>query len=329
MVSLSKIIEEEYADVARADITSIRNNSDLDIAKKIIAKREELMYGAFFEGDHVEKIFGTVYEETHFEKKDIINLCYAISEYQDIFKASGKNDFSDFGYILSQLINIHHKITRENDYLIKTDHLIEPLSYLGFENNGAHIIIKGNTGYDTCKNMKSGTVEIFGNALSHFGYRMRGGNVILNGNAEDRVGEELIEGTIEIKGSVKNHLGNQASGGTIIVEKNAGAFVGSEMGEAKIIVKGDCDNVIGDSQQGGEITIFGNAGFQIGYCLQNGKITLHGNTKDYVGDSMQGGEIHLHGEYGGISPRMYRGNIFHKGMRMSYPNAVFRSIENW
>jgi hypothetical protein len=126
-----------------------------------------------------------------------------------------EKNFSDkAGFFLSALI-IYGK---DDDYLIPTKHLHNPISYLGRGNNGKNITVEGDVGPLLGIVMTAGTIVVNGNARSGPGTGMKGGGITVNGNVWADVGSNMEGGSITVNGNVRYNVGYGMKNGEIRLE---------------------------------------------------------------------------------------------------------------
>jgi hypothetical protein len=234
--------------------------------------------------DWYEKLLPIV-RELQYASMDIELFSFSIEESQ--FKYE---DFSEkAGLFLSALINNGE----DAEYLIHTDHLAEPLEYIGFWNEKS-ITVDGDAGSWVGMYMKEGRITVEGDAGSDVGNTMKGGSITINGNTGDKVGAYM-------------------EGGGITVEGDTGHELGFEMKDGSILVKGNATERVGADMCGGRITVNGDAGNHIGWIMYNGEIHLEG---DYgsTADLSNSRRIYYKG---GFFIKFFNGRIYHKGKLIS------------
>ncbi len=207
-----------------------------------------------------------VIKDLKYSAKDVEMFSLALAEFQD------EEYFAErAGIFLSVLINNG----QDESYLVHTFHLGQEIEHFGYENK-KNVIVNGDGGRNSFKEMKSGAVTINGNGGWHVGDAMSGGTLIIKGDADEGVAYLM-------------------SGGRITVEGNASIAAGAHMSGGVLIVRGDI-------------------GYESGACMTGGRIEVYGNADQLIGYAATGGEIHLHGLYRSISPHPFEGNvkIFHK-----------------
>jgi formylmethanofuran dehydrogenase subunit C len=99
--------------------------------------------------------------------------------------------------------------------------------------------------------MKSGLIEIHGNASDYLGapYRgthegMRGGKVVVYGNVGNEAGAYMHDGVIKVYGSAGQFAGLRMHGGTIYIQKDCEGRAGACMNNGKIVVGGFLESVL-------------------------------------------------------------------------------------
>lgn len=231
-------------------------------------------------------------------------------------------DVTEFSIMLPELIQnqeeFHHEAgtflnalinnCEDKEFLIITEHLVEPIANIGYKNT-KNIIVKGNSGDPLGQEMKGGKIIVEGDARSDVGREIEGGEIIIEGNAENYIGHLMKGGKIIVKGNVGQIVGESMRDGTIIIKGNARDRVGCGMGGGKIIVEGNARSDVGgrvvlaDAVEGDIVTFFRKYG---------GEIIVKGNAGRNVGGYMAGGSIYIYGEYVSIGLDIRGGNIFHR-----------------
>ena len=133
------------------------------------------------------------------------------------------------------------------------------------------------------------------------------GHVIWEGNLAGVhwIGAKMKSGLVEVRGDAGRHVGSEMSGGEIHVRGDAGDWVGGEMHGGQIHVRGDAGHLIGAAYRGsrrgmtnGTILIGGSAGNEIGHTMRRGLIAIGGNAGDLVGFNMIAGSVVVFGSSG-------------------------------
>ena len=108
----------------------------------------------------------------------------------------------------------------DSEVIIHTGHLETPIDYLGRDNDGKSIRIKGDAGSYLGSGMISGTIIVEGNASFGAGWGMKGGTLIIEGDGGNNLARNMVGGEIHLKGNMDFHLGEDMIGGTIYVNGN-------------------------------------------------------------------------------------------------------------
>jgi len=126
-----------------------------------------------------------------YESKNITEFSLQLSTLQR------DKHFRDYlGIYLSALINL----SRENNFLVYTNHLDKLLSFVGWENM-KDITIIGDVGCYVGANMKKGSIVVNENTEYSVGSGMNGGRVVVEGNVNGGVGNEMSGGEIYLNGN--------------------------------------------------------------------------------------------------------------------------------
>jgi formylmethanofuran dehydrogenase subunit C len=132
--------------------------------------------------------------------------------------------------------------------------------------------------------MKTGVIEIDGNAGMHLGADMTGGLIRVHGDVGDWAGAEMLGGRIEVLGNAGHYLGagyrgarRGMRGGAILVHGNAGNEVGSVMRRGLIAIAGQAGDFVGVSMIAGTILVFAEVGSRTGAGMKRGTIGVLGN----------------------------------------------------
>jgi formylmethanofuran dehydrogenase subunit C len=165
------------------------------------------------------------------------------------------NDLKHFnpavGIFLSYLI----KNSYDKSFVVHTSHLEKTIQCLGYSNS-KEIIIKGNSG-------------------SNLGRDMKSGKIIVEGYTEENIGHNMTGGFIEIKG-------------------NANSQIGYFMGGGEIVLRGDSGHYLGGFMENGMIISFGNTKKYVGLRMKGGTIHLNGDYKS-ISKQISGGNIYHKG----------------------------------
>jgi formylmethanofuran dehydrogenase subunit C len=148
-----------------------------------------------------------------------------------------------------------------------------------------HIVIEGDCSRVKWigAGMRSGRVEVRGDAGMHLGAEMLGGELHVYGRAGDWVGAEMRGGLIHVHGDAGHLVGagyrgsrHGMRGGTILVDGKAGNEIGSTMRRGLIAIGGDTGDFTGVSLIAGTVLVFGQPGVRVGANMKRGTIGLFG-----------------------------------------------------
>lgn len=115
--------------------------------------------------------------------------------------------------------------------------------YIAFLNNGAKIVVEGNTGSFIGDNSQDGEIIVKGNAGYGAGIYSCGGTIVIYGDADDAAGQMFKDGVLIIKGDVGAHVGLYMVGGEIVIVGNSGERLGDFMIEGSIYLGGECESI--------------------------------------------------------------------------------------
>lgn len=232
---------------------------------------------------YVDEVAASVASQ-NYSAKDVEHFSLLLFEFQD-----EKNFSEKAGVFLTALI----ENGKEDDFVIHTSTLAVPIQGLA-KGNTKNVLIKGDIGSHTAKNMKKGKVIIKGDEEGYAGLKMTGGDIVILGDAGEVIGWEMKNGSITVHGNAGWNVGTEMKGGEILVYGNVGIFTGRSM-------------------QGGRIMVKGNAGDFTGEDMHGGLIDIAGNSTCVIGRGMTGGEIHVGGEYHILEFMVEGGRIYHQG----------------
>jgi len=122
--------------------------------------------------------------------EDVERFSIALADFQE------EEDFSKkAGVFLSVVINW----ARGMDYTIQTEHLEEPIDYIGFKNL-KNITVKGNVGENVGAIMLRGSITVEGNAGDWIAPNIVGGKIVIKGDAGKFIAESTTGGEIHLEG---------------------------------------------------------------------------------------------------------------------------------
>ncbi len=243
-MKLTNLLNEEYANTKNQIVSDLHIHENTAFFQEIFLSRSVLGADEISE-IKCDKMYQNLFNKTPWTPEDIFLLSDKIKEEEQAFY------FYDFGMILSRLINTHHLITENKNYLLKTEHLEKKLPNLCYRNNGANITIYGSVGNGCCKQMYDGIVRILGNCGS-LCESMTDGSVSVEGNCNWNVGTDMKNGIVTITGNVANEIGTNMRGGEIIIEGHA-FTVGNRMKGGIIRINGNIELSVGWRASYGEI----------------------------------------------------------------------------
>ncbi len=143
-----------------------------------------------------------------YDSIDIANLVISLDRQIVCGKYSIPPD--EFGYFLSAVV----EVCPSNDFVIDLSvfGIIDKLAYHNIKN----LRVFGDVGMDFCREMRSGLVELHGNAGNQLAYGMAGGTIIVHGNAGNVIGAGMTGGEVHLNG--KEHgavLWSRENGGAV------------------------------------------------------------------------------------------------------------------
>lgn len=131
--------------------------------------------------------------------------------------------------------------------------------------------------------LKSGVIQINGNAGRHVGDNMCGGEIHVAGNVDGWLGAEMHGGLIRVRGNAGDLVGaafhgaaKGMTGGTILIDGNAGDEVGQKMRRGLIAIGGNAGDMIGCNLIAGTVLVFGGCGIHPGAGMRRGTIGIFG-----------------------------------------------------
>ncbi len=199
-MNLKKTIETEYKTV------------DSSLTKEIPIKEEEHFLTDYLREWNTNELSPyisaqKILKKITYTKEDITSFSVYLSHLEN------EIDLSFVGIFFSVLINEHFKkiknqiatklrgidtkgtINNSLPYKIITSHLETEIDNLGNRNNGAHVEIIGDAGYNLGANMQDGEIVVYGNCLSPVGFFMHHGKITVK-KAGDEFGKGLQGGTL-------------------------------------------------------------------------------------------------------------------------------------
>lgn len=144
---------------------------------------------------------------------------------------------------------------------------------------GATTRIEGLTGQDNIAvGLRSDSkITILGDSGDFFGALNNGATLLLKGNSGRFLGDTMLSGKIVVNGNVNDGPGANMFGGEILIKGNAGSKVGAGMKGGSIIIDGDVEDELGLNLYNGDIIVTGNAGKKVGQSMLGGNIFINGD----------------------------------------------------
>jgi len=136
-------------------------------------------------------------------------------------------------------------------------------------------------------NNEEGTIIVEGDVGAYAGQKMRSGRLEIRGNAAEFLASSLQEGLILVNGSVGDNMGaprrgdrDGISGGNIVIKGNVGDLAGTRMRRGTIIAHGKIGSQAGARMMGG--TIWGTQGFDQNPGIQMRRGLLIAPTMEHI-----------------------------------------------
>jgi formylmethanofuran dehydrogenase subunit C len=149
--------------------------------------------------------------------------------------------------------------------------------------DAAHIVFEGGSDrFDRlgCA-MKSGVLEVEGDAGQQAGRLMAGGTLTIRGNAGGWAASGMLGGFVEILGDAGGFLGGPLSGertgmrgGIVLVRGKAGPRAADRLRRGLVIIEGDAGEHAGSGMVAGTLVVCGAAGGLPGILMRRGTIVL-------------------------------------------------------
>lgn len=149
--------------------------------------------------------------------------------------------------------------------------------------DAAHIVLEGGSErFDRVgEAMRTGLLEVEGDAGQQAGRLMAGGALTIRGNAGARAASGLRGGRVEILGDAGDFLGGPLSGertgmrgGIVRVRGKAGARAADRLRRGLVIIEGDAGEHAGSGMVAGTLVVCGAAGALPGILMRRGTIVL-------------------------------------------------------
>jgi formylmethanofuran dehydrogenase subunit C len=130
-------------------------------------------------------------------------------------------------------------------------------------------------------NMRSGRIDISGDAGAYLGFAMKGGEIHCLGNTQDLAACNMQNGLMVIHGNTGDFLGGAAAGlrkgmlgGTVVVKGHAGDRVGDQMRRGLILIEGNAGDYCASRMLAGTIGVLGKVGAYAGFSMHRGTLML-------------------------------------------------------
>ena len=130
-------------------------------------------------------------------------------------------------------------------------------------------------------NMRSGRIDISGNAGAYLGFGMKGGEIHCLGSTQDLAACNMQNGLMVIHGNTGDFLGGAAAGlrkgmlgGTVVVKGHAGDRVGDQMRRGLILIEGNAGDYCASRMLAGTIGVLGKVGAYAGFSMHRGTLLL-------------------------------------------------------
>ncbi len=299
MVSLDKLLAENYSEVKNADenilkIDTKKINRIMQLYEEFLKfLKNDTFYNPddrseirkYIEEEFLSKTFSTVL----YTKEDITECSLSIGKYQE------ESPFTSSGIFLSSLIRFHHERTKEEEYLLITEDFGSSLDYVCCGLDGGTVTIKGSVGTNAGEEMLNGTIIIEGEAYFSCGIRMLGGKIHIKKDTGSMLGAYMEGGIIFAEGNTGDRAGFAMSNGNIIIQGNTGIDLVKLMSGGTMIVNGSTGEFACDHMFDGNVLIRGNIGDRSCTGMGGGVVYVEGNAKN-IAQFSQGGTIHLFGK---------------------------------
>ena len=160
--------------------------------------------------------------------------------------------------------------------------------------------------------MKSGSIEVEGNAGDNVGERMQGGMIRVHGDAGEWAGASMLGGSISVQGSV-GHRAGAAPPGQLIGMK-----------DGLILVEGDAGDRLGERMRGGTIVTLGDSGAYLACRMRAGTVVVMGRTGAHIGIGMRRGTLVI-GRKPATLPTGFRSA---GALKMEFLRLLFKQLGN-
>ncbi len=247
-MNLKDLVKDEYSTLEEKVQTQLIQEKPSQVVLQILTAFEEWLSISgiqdmnYWNGNTTKELLKNVF----YSKNDITNFTTQLPliEQRVIYQKNNmwKSNFSRAGIFLSSLINFYYeKNNTENnteEIILFLKGLEKPISYIGYHNAFAHILIHGDSGICLGTSMTDGEITLLGSTCteggsSHAGQNMKGGILHLP-NARNAC-SYMSGGKIHIKRAT-GILGWKMEGGEIYISESYEKI--SEDCKGKIYFKG-------------------------------------------------------------------------------------------
>ncbi len=197
-MKLTDTIKTEYADISQTEISELKKNKNASALEEIyemwldeFKQIENMQYDPDIQNSSARGMI--LASKIQYSPLDITHLSLIIDEGKE--ERDYLHKFS--GSFFSTLINMHYKKTKTTEVytLFTTGSATNEktgLDFIGFQNDGATILVKGDVGENLADQMHSGKIIIEGKVGGEIGLNMTFGHIeIQNGCTYLRVDSDI------------------------------------------------------------------------------------------------------------------------------------------
>ncbi len=236
-MKLTETIEENYAEVTgKNNLRIIQTNADPNIEKLLDiydrsmqrissanAHDDFLINNVQTDVGSALKYYQSINDPLILSSNLIKEFCFALSSREK------EENFEYSGIFLTGLIYRTIKEIKETKFTLITSQFEKKIKFLGKSNNGAEIIIDGDSGNMLGKQMRGGSLYVTGNAYGIIGNNLQGGKITIEKDVlpfnnrwevQQSTGSVMMHGIIHILGTCRGTIGENMYGGTVIIEKD-------------------------------------------------------------------------------------------------------------
>lgn len=135
--------------------------------------------------------------------------------------------------------------------------------------------------------LKTGRLQVTGNAGQLLGRGMTGGKIVVSGNVGRLAGSGMAGGRLEILGDAGDLAGGPLPGemtgmrgGVLHIHGSAGEQAGDRMRRGLLTVGGAAGAYLSSRMIGGTLVCFGTAGARPGYLMRRGTVIIGGGAEE-------------------------------------------------